>query len=227
MEEYSAEKRFLCKDWTIMTEKLLKYVVKNVKGNEIVSYQKHEIDFGKPFKRVTLKDSIIEYSNDIDKESIDNKDKLINFCNSIKLDVGNYSSLGEIHFAIFEKIVEPNLVDPTFITEYPIEVSPLARVNNDNPLIADRFEFFIMGKEIANGFSELNDPDDQRKRFEDQVKLKDSGNDEAMYFDEDYIEALEYGMPPTAGEGIGIDRLVMILTDSPSIRDVLLFPLMR
>jgi len=210
-----------------MTEKLLKYVVKNVKGNEIVSYQKHEIDFGKPFKRVTLKDSIIEYSNDIDKESIDNKDKLIDFCNSIKLGVSNYSSLGEIHFAIFEKIVEPNLVDPTFITEYPIEVSPLARVNNDNPLIADRFEFFIMGKEIANGFSELNDPDDQRKRFEDQVKLKDNGNDEAMYFDEDYIEALEYGMPPTAGEGIGIDRLVMILTDSPSIRDVLLFPLMR
>ena len=141
--------------------------------------------------------------------------------------MSNYSSLGEIHFAIFEKIVEPNLVDPTFITEYPIEVSPLARVNNDNPLIADRFEFFIMGKEIANGFSELNDPDDQKKRFEDQVKLKDSGNDEAMYFDEDYIEALEYGMPPTAGEGIGIDRLVMILTDSPSIRDVLLFPLMR
>ena len=214
-------------DMMNMTEKLLKYVVKNVKGNEIVSYQKHEIDFGKPFKRVTLKDSIIEYSNDIDKESIDNKDKLINFCNSIKLDVSNYSSLGEIHFAIFEKIVEPNLVDPTFITEYPIEVSPLARLNNDNPLIADRFEFFIMGKEIANGFSELNDPDDQRKRFEDQVKLKDSGNDEAMYFDEDYIEALEYGMPPTAGEGIGIDRLVMILTDSPSIRDVLLFPLMR
>jgi len=214
-------------DMMNMTEKLLKYVVKNVKGNEIVSYQNHEIDFGKPFKRVTLKDSIIEYSNDIDKESINNKDKLVNFCNSIKLDVSNYSSLGEIHFAIFEKIVEPNLVDPTFITEYPIEVSPLARVNNDNPLIADRFEFFIMGKEIANGFSELNDPDDQRKRFEDQVKLKDSGNDEAMYFDEDYIEALEYGMPPTAGEGIGIDRLVMILTDSPSIRDVLLFPLMR
>ena len=130
-------------DMMNMTEKLLKYVVKNVKGNEIVSYQKHEIDFGKPFKRVTLKNSIIEYSNNIDKESIDNKDKLVNFCNSIKLDVSNYSSLGEIHFAIFEKIVEPNLVDPTFITEYPIEVSPLARVNNDNPLIADRFEFFI------------------------------------------------------------------------------------
>tara|TARA_Y100000389_G_scaffold120375_1_gene117701 strand:- start:583 stop:2061 length:1479 start_codon:yes stop_codon:yes gene_type:complete len=214
-------------DMMNMTENLLKFVVNNVKGNEIITYQDHEINFGKSFKRITLKDSIMEQSTDINSDSIDDIDKLTSFCNSINLDVTNYSSLGEIQFAIFEKIVEPNLIEPTFITGYPIEVSPLARVNNDNPLIADRFEFFIMGKEIANGFSELNDPDDQRKRFEEQVKLKDSGDDEAMYFDEDYIEALEYGMPPTAGEGIGIDRLVMILTDSPSIRDVLLFPLMR
>ena len=214
-------------DMMNMTESLLKFVVNNVKGNEIITYQDHEINFGKSFKRITLKDSIMEQSTDISSDSIDDIDKLTSFCNSINLDVTNYSSLGEIQFAIFEKIVEPNLIEPTFITGYPIEVSPLARVNNDNPLIADRFEFFIMGKEIANGFSELNDPDDQRKRFEEQVKLKDSGDDEAMYFDEDYIEALEYGMPPTAGEGIGIDRLVMILTDSPSIRDVLLFPLMR
>ena len=154
-------------------------------------------------------------------------DKIKEFCSKIKLDHENLKSLGEIQFSIFEKIVEPNLIEPTFITDYPIEISPLARVNNDNPKIADRFEFFIMGKEIANGFSELNDPDDQRLRFEKQVQLKDSGDNEAMYLDEDYIEALEYGMPPTAGEGIGIDRLVMILTDSPSIRDVLLFPLMR
>ena len=133
----------------------------------------------------------------------------------------------EIHFSIFEKNVESNLIEPTFITEYPIEVSPLSRVNDKNKDIADRFEFFIMGKEIANGFSELNDPDDQKRRFEKQVELKDKGDNEAMYLDDDYIEALEYGMPPTAGEGIGIDRLVMILTDSPSIREVLLFPLMR
>ena len=215
------------KDMMNITENLLKHVVNNVKGGDVVFYQGHEINFGKPFKRVTLKNSILEFSSDIDEALINNKEQIKDFCKTINLDISRYDSLGEIHFAIFEKIVEPNLIDPTFITEYPIEVSPLARVNNDNPLIADRFEFFIMGKEIANGFSELNDPDDQRKRFEDQVKLKDGGNDEAMYFDEDYIEALEYGMPPTAGEGIGIDRLVMILTDSPSIRDVLLFPLMR
>ena len=214
-------------DMINITENLLKHVVNNVKGGDVVFYQGHEINFGKPFKRVTLKNSILEFSSDIDEALINNKEQIKDFCKTINLDISRYDSLGEIHFAIFEKIVEPNLIDPTFITEYPIEVSPLARVNNDNPLIADRFEFFIMGKEIANGFSELNDPDDQRKRFEDQVKLKDGGNDEAMYFDEDYIEALEYGMPPTAGEGIGIDRLVMILTDSPSIRDVLLFPLMR
>ena len=214
-------------DMMNITENLLKHVVNNVKGGDVVFYQGHEINFGKPFKRVTLKNSILEFSSDIDEALINNKEQIKDFCKTINLDISRYDSLGEIHFAIFEKIVEPNLIDPTFITEYPIEVSPLARVNNDNPLIADRFEFFIMGKEIANGFSELNDPDDQRKRFEDQVKLKDGGNDEAMYFDEDYIEALEYGMPPTAGEGIGIDRLVMILTDSPSIRDVLLFPLMR
>ena len=154
-------------------------------------------------------------------------DAILHYCDENKIDISKYNSLGEIQFYLFEKFVETNLIEPTFITEYPIEVSPLARVNNSNPLIADRFEFFIMGKEIANGFSELNDPDDQKKRFEAQAAMKEKGDDEAMYFDDDYIEALEYGMPPTAGEGIGIDRLVMILTDSPSIRDVLLFPLMR
>ena len=139
---------------------------------------------------------------------IDDKQTITDYCGKIGVDADNLKTLGAMHFAIFEKIVEPNLIEPTFITEYPIEVSPLARVNNENPLIADRFEFFIMGKEIANGFSELNDPDDQRKRFENQAMLKEGGDDEAMYFDEDYIEALEYGMPPTAGEGIGIDRLL-------------------
>ena len=210
-----------------ITEDLLRFLANGIKKSNIVVYQGHELDFGKPFKRVTLKDSILEFADDLDKSMIDDIDMIKKFCNKINLNYENLNTLGEIQFSIFEKIVEPNLIEPTFITEYPIEVSPLSRVNDNNPNIADRFEFFIMGKEIANGFSELNDPDDQRSRFEKQVLLKDSGDDEAMYLDEDYIEALEYGMPPTAGEGIGIDRLVMILTDSPSIRDVLLFPLMR
>lgn len=214
-------------DMMNITEDLLRYVVNKVKGVSLINYQGQNLDFGKPFKRITLKESILEFENNLTKDDIDNIDKIKNYCSKENIDITKQSSIGEIQFALFEKIVEPNLLDPTFITEYPIEVSPLARVNNENPLIADRFEFFIMGKEIANGFSELNDPDDQRKRFENQAALKDGGNDEAMYFDEDYIEALEHGMPPTAGEGIGIDRLVMILTDSPSIRDVLLFPLMR
>ena len=214
-------------DMMNITEDLLRYVVNKVKGVSLINYQGQNLDFGKPFKRITLKESILEFENNLTKDDIDNIGKIKNYCSKENIDITKHSSIGEIQFALFEKIVEPNLLDPTFITEYPIEVSPLARVNNENPLIADRFEFFIMGKEIANGFSELNDPDDQRKRFENQAALKDGGNDEAMYFDEDYIEALEHGMPPTAGEGIGIDRLVMILTDSPSIRDVLLFPLMR
>ena len=214
-------------DMMNITEDLLRYVVNKVKGVSLINYQGQNLDFGKPFKRITLKESILEFENNLTKDDIDNIDKIKNYCSKENIDITKHSSIGEIQFALFEKIVEPNLLDHTFITEYPIEVSPLARVNNENPLIADRFEFFIMGKEIANGFSELNDPDDQRKRFENQAALKDGGNDEAMYFDEDYIEALEHGMPPTAGEGIGIDRLVMILTDSPSIRDVLLFPLMR
>ena len=214
-------------DMMNITEYLLRYVVNKVKGVSLINYQGQNLDFGKPFKRITLKESILEFENNLTKDDIDDIDKIKNYCSKENIDITKHSSIGEIQFALFEKIVEPNLLDPTFITEYPIEVSPLARVNNENPLIADRFEFFIMGKEIANGFSELNDPDDQRKRFENQAALKDGGNDEAMYFDEDYIEALEHGMPPTAGEGIGIDRLVMILTDSPSIRDVLLFPLMR
>lgn len=225
IEFYQTYSNYL--DMMSLTEELLKNIVKKVKGTTVVEYQGKSIDFGKSFKRITLKKSILEFTNKLNTKDLEDKEKLINFSKELNIEVNNSFSIGELQFLIFEKIVEPNLIDPTFITEYPIEVSPLARVNEKDPSIADRFEFFIMGKEIANGFSELNDPDDQRKRFEDQVKLKNSGDDEAMYLDDDYIEALEYGMPPTAGEGIGIDRLVMILTNSPSIRDVLLFPLMR
>lgn len=225
IEFYQTYSNYL--DMMSLTEELLKNIVKKVKRTTVVEYQGKSIDFGKSFKRITLKKSILEFTNKLNTKDLEDKEKLINFSKELNIEVNNSFSIGELQFLIFEKIVEPNLIDPTFITEYPIEVSPLARVNEKDPSIADRFEFFIMGKEIANGFSELNDPDDQRKRFEDQVKLKNSGDDEAMYLDDDYIEALEYGMPPTAGEGIGIDRLVMILTNSPSIRDVLLFPLMR
>ena len=225
IEFYQTYSNYL--DMMSLTEELLKNIVKKVKGTTVVEYQGKSIDFGKSFKRITLKKSILEFTNKLNTKDLEDKEKLINFSKELNIEVNNSFSIGELQFLIFEKIVEPNLIDPTFITEYPIEVSPLARVNEKDPSIADRFEFFIMGKEIANGFSELNDPDDQRRRFEEQVKLKNSGDDEAMYLDDDYIEALEYGMPPTAGEGIGIDRLVMILTNSPSIRDVLLFPLMR
>ena len=214
-------------DMMNLTEELLKKVVKEVKNSDILKYQDYDIDFSKPFSRMTLSESILKFSKELEEDHLLNEKYLKEYCKTKQIDTEIHQSLGEMHFAIFEKNVEANLINPTFITEYPIEVSPLARVNDDNPKIADRFEFFIMGKEIANGFSELNDPDDQRLRFEKQVELKDKGDKEAMYLDEDYIEALEYGMPPTAGEGIGIDRLVMILSDSPSIRDVLLFPLMR
>ena len=193
-------------------------------GTDVVS---RNVWRGTDFGNAAALQPYIEFKKDLKIEHLKSIETIKIYCDENKIDISKYNSLGEIQFYLFEKFVENNLIEPTFITEYPIEVSPLARVNNSNPLIADRFEFFIMGKEIANGFSELNDPDDQKKRFEAQAAMKEKGDDEAMYFDDDYIEALEYGMPPTAGEGIGIDRLVMILTDSPSIRDVLLFPLMR
>ncbi len=214
-------------DMMNLTEDLLRQVVKEVKNKSSITYQGTTLNFDKPFERMTLIESISKFKKDLKIEHLKSIETIKIYCDENKIDISKYNSLGEIQFYLFEKFVETNLIEPTFITEYPIEVSPLARVNNSNPLIADRFEFFIMGKEIANGFSELNDPDDQKKRFEAQAAMKEKGDDEAMYFDDDYIEALEYGMPPTAGEGIGIDRLVMILTDSPSIRDVLLFPLMR
>ena len=168
------------------------------------------------------------YNNDSNKaEDISDIDNAKKVCQSLDVHVKDGYGLGKIQIEIFEKTVEHRLMDPTFITEYPTEVSPLARRNDDNHFVTDRFEFFVGGREIANGFSELNDYEDQAERFHKQVAEKDAGDEEAMHFDADYVRALEYGMPPTAGEGIGIDRLIMLLTDAPSIRDVILFPHMK
>ncbi|MBX2849343.1 MAG: lysine--tRNA ligase [Acidiferrobacterales bacterium] len=193
----------------------------------VVQYQEQIIDFNQSFKRMTVAESILHFNSDLSVKDVQDRDKLVLYAESLKIHIKDSYGLGKVQIEIFEKTVEDRLAEPTFITEYPVEVSPLSRRNDDNGFVTDRFELFIAGREIANGFSELNDPEDQANRFRDQVAEKDAGDNEAMHYDADYIAALEYGMPPTAGEGIGIDRLVMLFTDSPSIRDVLLFPHMR
>ena len=213
-------------DFMDLTESLLKGIASDVCGSTKIYYQGDDFDFSKSFDRLSVFDSILKYNpqlnaNDLSAESAKKTAKKL----GIHLKDG--WGLGRIQIEIFEATVEEKLIQPTFITQYPTEVSPLARRNDEDPFITDRFELFIGGREIANGFSELNDAEDQAQRFQDQVKEKDAGNDEAMHYDADYIRALEYGMPPTAGEGIGVDRLVMFFTNSPSIRDVLLFPHMR
>ncbi|HEB99750.1 MAG TPA: lysine--tRNA ligase, partial [Thiotrichales bacterium] len=186
-----------------------------------------DYDFGKPFARMTVKESILHFNPDISEAQIDDLDEARRIAGRLGIPLKDSYGLGKVQIEIFEKTVEHRLMQPTFITAYPTEVSPLARRSDEDPFVTDRFEFFVGGREIANGFSELNDAEDQAERFRRQVEEKAAGDEEAMHFDEDYIIALEHGMPPTAGEGIGIDRLVMLFTDSPSIRDVLLFPHMR
>jgi len=209
-----------------LTEKLLVGIAKEVIGSEEISYQGAHFDFSKKFDRLTVEEAILKYNSDISLEDI-NQSNISNTLKKLKITAKESWGYGKSLIEIFEATTEEKLIQPTFITRYPTEVSPLARKNDDDPEITDRFELFIGGREIANGFSELNDAEDQSDRFKKQVKDKDSGDDEAMHYDADYIRALEYGMPPTAGEGIGIDRLVMLFTDAPSIRDVLLFPHMR
>jgi len=172
-------------------------------------------------------DSILHFNPELTAENIATREAAVEVAKNLHIPVKDGYGLGKIQIEIFEKTVESRLMNPTFITAYPVEVSPLARRNDDNPHVTDRFEFFVGGREIANGFTELNDAEDQAARFQKQVEEKEAGDDEAMHFDADYIVALEHGMPPTAGEGIGIDRLVMLFADAPSIRDVLLFPHMR
>lgn len=210
-----------------LTEDMLRTVTQDVLGTSQVHYQGLDIDFGKPFTRMTVKESILHFNPGIAPEQLETLEAAREIAVGLDIPIKASYGLGKVQIEIFEKTVEHRLMDPTFITAYPTEVSPLARRSDNDPFVTDRFEFFVGGREIANGFSELNDAEDQAERFQAQVEEKDAGDDEAMHYDADYIRALEYGMPPTAGEGIGIDRLVMLLTDSPSIRDVLLFPHMR
>ncbi|WP_299205219.1 lysine--tRNA ligase [uncultured Amphritea sp.] len=220
-----------------LTEEMLRTVAQNVLGTTTIVntvrnedgevLETFEYDLEKPFTRLSVFDSILHYNPDITAEALADDHAARQIAERMDINVKDSWGLGKVQIEIFEMTVEHRLQQPTFITEYPTEVSPLARRSDANPFVTDRFEFFVAGRELANGFSELNDSEDQAERFQAQVAEKDAGDDEAMHYDADYINALEYGLPPTAGEGIGIDRLVMLFTDSASIRDVILFPAMR
>lgn len=211
-----------------LTEDMLNKLALEVCGTDQVEYQGQTISFSKPFQRLTLLESLEKYGK-YSKEQVTDRQFLLEQCQQHKIKINDPKNcdLGVLQLSLFEELVEGQLISPTFITHYPTSVSPLSRKNDEDGNVTDRFEFFINGREIANAFSELNDPVDQKERFQKQVDERDAGDDEAMYMDEDYITALEFGMPPAAGQGIGIDRLVMLLTDSPSIRDVILFPILR
>ncbi|MEA1970927.1 MAG: amino acid--tRNA ligase-related protein, partial [Thermodesulfobacteriota bacterium] len=224
MEFYQAYATY--EDLIIMTEEMITFVAMQIFGSLSFDYQGTEIDLRRPWQRLTVKEAILKYS-DATPDILEDSVKAAQYARSIGLPVEDNEPLGKIIVAIFEEVAESRLIQPTFITSYPIEVSPLSRKSADNGGFTDRFEFYIYGRELANAFSELNDPEDQRNRFAMQLKEREAGDKEAHEMDEDYIGALEYSMPPTAGEGIGIDRLVMLFTDSPSIRDVILFPHMR
>ena len=210
-----------------LTEDMLRGLAQSVLGSTTVHYQGTDYDFSRPFRRLTLLDAILEYNPDLSAEQLGDEASARAVATSLGIPLKDSWGLGKLQLEIFEHSVEDRLDQPTFITAYPTEVSPLARRSDNDPFVTERFEFFVGGRELANGFSELNDAEDQAARFREQVVEKEAGDEEAMHYDHDYVRALEYGMPPTVGEGIGIDRLVMLLTDSPSIRDVLLFPHLR
>ena len=216
------------KDLMQLTENMLERLALDILGTTDVPYQGEVFHFKGPFAKISMSDAILQHNPEFTLDNVNDREFLANFVqNTLKEKVKDSFGLGKLQTIVFEETVETKLRQPTFITEYPAETSPLARRNDHNPHITDRFEFFIGGRELANGFSELNDPIDQAERFQAQVAEKDAGDDEAMHYDAEFVEALEYGLPPTAGEGIGIDRLVMIFADAPSIRDVILFPHMR
>lgn len=210
-----------------MVEALLHGMADAVVGTSVIQYQGETFDLSAKFPRMTVEEVVLRFNPDLDATKLRDRDYLVGVCESLGIPVKDSYGPGKLLIEVFEKTGEDNLREPVFVTRYPTEVSPLSRRNQDDPFVTDRFEFFVAGREIANGFSELNDPEEQAERFLSQAAERDAGDEEAMAFDHDYIRALEYGMPPTAGIGIGIDRLVMLLTDSPSIRDVLLFPHMR
>ena len=209
------------------SENLFREVAQKVLGKTLISYQGKELDLGKPFHRLTMVRAIQKYHPQFTTAQLNDRDFVIAELEDLKAKYKPQDGIGGLQLSLFEELAEAQLFEPTFIIDYPIEVSPLARSSDKNPEITERFELFIVGREIANGFSELNDAEDQAARFDAQVAAKEAGDEEAMFKDSDFVRALEYGLPPTAGEGIGIDRLVMLLTDSASIRDVILFPHMR
>lgn len=213
-------------DLMALTENMFADIVVKISGNTVIEYQGHTIDFKPGWQRISMMDSLSSVGG-IDPEMIHDTQSLLTFAKDRQIQITKTESHGKILTKLFDVLVEPKLIQPTFITGYPVEVSPLSRKSESDPNLTDRFELFIAGREIANGFSEINDPEDQHNRFLMQVRQRDEGNDEAHIMDADYVEALEYGMPPTAGEGIGIDRLVMLLTDAASIREVILFPHMK
>jgi lysyl-tRNA synthetase class 2 len=214
-------------DFMALVEQMFQSVCDAVHGSRQVEYQGQTFDFGQPFRRVTIEDLVVHFNTDIDRAQLREVPYLRSKCAQLGIPYKEGDGAGKLQIEIFEKTAEHHLQAPTFVYAYPAEVSPLARRNDADPFLTDRFEFFVGGREIANGFSELNDSEDQASRFREQLERKTAGDDEAMQYDADYIRALEYGLPPTAGLGVGIDRMVMLFTNAPSIRDVLLFPYMR
>lgn len=210
-----------------LTETLIRDIAMKVLGTTEISYQGHKINLANPFLRLSITQAIQKFHPEYTDVQLKDRAFLISKLQMLNISYKPEDGIGGLQLSLFDETTEHLLIDPTFIVDYPSDVSPLARRNDKNPEITDRFELYITGREMANGFSELNDPEDQAARFQEQVRAKESGDKEAMHYDGDYIRALEYGLPPTAGEGIGIDRLVMLLTDSPSIRDVILFPQLR
>jgi lysyl-tRNA synthetase class 2 len=224
LEFYQAYATF--EDLAGLTEEMISSLALSLGGSMKIPYQGAMLDFTPPWRRITVRDAVLRYSN-AGEEIFADRSRALAFARGLGLDIPEAVSHGKVIVEIFEKVAEPEFVQPTFVTHYPLEVSPLSRKSSVDPSVVDRFELLVAGKEIANAFSELNDPVDQRERFLMQARDREAGDAEAHLMDDDFLKALEYGMPPAAGEGIGIDRLVMILTDSPSIRDVIMFPLLK